>query len=69
MLDATILQVKSMAKGRAEVLGLVARRKYSELMERDLADRKLQRSILDIRSVGGSRCWKIVPHWPGTPAI
>lgn len=38
-----------MAKGRAEVLGLVARRKYSELMERDLADRRLQRSMLDIR--------------------
>ena len=38
-----------MAKGRAEVLGLVARRKYGELMERDLADRRLQRSMLDIR--------------------
>lgn len=38
-----------MAKGRAEVLGLVSRRKYGELMERDLAGRKLQRSLLDIR--------------------
>ncbi len=36
-----------MAKGRAEVLSLVARRRYGELFERDLAARKLQRSVLD----------------------
>jgi hypothetical protein len=52
--DVSAVQVKSMAKGRAEVLGLVARRKYGELMERDLGDRRLQRSMLDIRC--GSIC-------------
>lgn len=41
--------MKSVAKGRAEVLGLVSRRKYGELFERDLAGRKLQRSKLDVR--------------------
>ena len=57
-----------MAKGRAEVLGLVARRKYGELMERDLGGRRLQRSMLDIR------CWPTccgsnVPQLPVTLAI
>ncbi len=42
-------QVKSMAKGRAELLSLISRRKYGEIFERDLAGRKLQRSLLDIR--------------------
>lgn len=54
-LKDNVPQVKSMAKGRAEVLGLVSRRKYGELMERDLSGRKLQRSVLDVRCVSPKR--------------
>ena len=38
-----------MAKGREELLGVVSRRRYSEMFERDWEGRKLQRSLLDTR--------------------
>lgn len=57
-----------MAKGRAEVLGLVARRRYGELMERDLGDRRLQRSMLDIRC-GLTCCGATVSQQPVTLAM
>ena len=57
-----------MAKGRAEVLGLVARRKYGELMERDLGGRRLQRSMLDIRC-GLTCCGATMSQQPVTLAM